>query len=924
MMDVIVDMMHLRCYDTLGNLQWNITWIQDPDLFIPSVDAIAADTTAVYVATGYFNLTSYQNLVFLTKFSASDGTELWSTQISPAHMTGVNDMEINGSRIYLDGRQHPDVGISCYSTATGANIWDATWVNPGSSSATPGGIAVNGSKVYLTSHYDFATLCLAEYSNSGTQLWNITWKWLGNETFAHGIVANTTGIYVGFDTYFHDGFIATPDYTPGVVKFNSTGDEQWNTTLTHPTHDGRAEAIVLDGGDVYLLSQLRNPFLGLGNISLAQFNSTGAVKGEYLYQTYGEDIPKGLAADNGQIYVSGTTTVVHSLPVTGVSSTGMVAMDNFLLRCDTTPSPVWTRHHYAQGNEYVLDTAIADTRGVVVVGDCQNGDQGLDQYIALLRFNGDLQWEYRWGGSSHEAAYAVVVDGPYIYVAGIRTTYSWNDLVLSCFTTDGALVWINSWRPQLNIHIETGVDLQLNQDYLFVAGTVFNATSPSLDYDVFVARFDTFDGSNQWDTVWGSDELEFGFSLTVQLPYVYVGALESQSGSRNASLVCFTTSGVYNWNTTWGDNLAFEKVSVATDGTSVYLAGSISDYYNYPFTTVNESFIVAYDLGGTEKWSTTWGQPDRYEVTNAIFTSDNTLYVAGFTSTVAWFYWEDAFIAAFDVAGTHQWTLQNNGSRLATAQAVVAQGGTIFMAGVTRNGQQYHDYFVAAYGSGLIGLSDLIVHAVDDLGTPLSGAIVYSTHDGCPTGQSPVATTTNTTGHAEFSGLIPGNFTFAGTKTGYQVNKTTIELALGGNYQTSLTLPRLGGIRVQVLDAAGIPLVGVPIISLTQPLGQPPLGGITTNPEIIFPTGNPSWQYGHVYFEYVIPGNYTLYASPTGCPSVSGDVRVQPGQISSVTLVVPTSVLVLNLGPVFIGVIIGIIALVIIVFVWLLWKERPK
>ena len=85
-------------------------------------------------------------------------------------------------------------------------------------------------------------------------------------------------------------------------------------------------------------------------------------------------------------------------------------------------------------------------------------------------------------------------------------------------------------------------------------------------------------------------------------------------------------------------------------------------------------------------------------------------------------------------------------------------------------------------------LTDLKILVKDETGNPIPGVTVESTKQ--PTGQVKITGVTGADGYAQWSGIIPGDYTLACSKSGYTSNTSEVTTAPGGVNDASISLKK--------------------------------------------------------------------------------------------------------------------------------------
>jgi hypothetical protein len=330
------------------------------------------------------------------------------------------------------------------------------------------------------------------------------------------------------------------------------------------------------------------------------------------------------------------------------------------------------------GNVFVVGTSGATWEGPIVRPYAGYGDA----FVAKLNAGGALQWVTFLGGSSDDQGHAIGLDAAgNIYVAG-TSGGTWGSPVAAFGGTDDAFVaklsggGVLQWNTFLGTKA-FGFALALSGAGVYAAGTSYSSWgTPILPYtgngDAFVASLSASTGALAWNTFLGGSGYDVGRGLAADSAGAVFIAGESAAtwgapvlpyngyGAGDAFAAKLDASGVLQWNTFIGSASFDSGRAVALDaGGNVYVSG--------------ESAAA-------------WGTP-----------------VRGFSGD------HDAFAAMLSGAGALQWNTFLGGTALDEGAAIVADGGSLFVAGRSEDtwgtpGRSYSgagDAFVARLdGSG--------------------------------------------------------------------------------------------------------------------------------------------------------------------------------------------------------------------------------
>ncbi len=295
---------------------------------------------------------------------------------------------------------------------------------------------------------------------------------------------------------------------------------------------------------------------------LVKFNSAGVRQWATYYGGFGNSSGGPCAVDgSGNVYLAGTTSSTIDIASTGHQNTyGGGDYDAFLVKFNSAGLRQWATYYGGGGfdvglsctldvfgNIYLLGTTTSTSS--IAMGGHQNTFGGGNDDAFLVKFNnaGVRQWATYYGGSSNDWGTSCTVDGSdNVYLVGYTESTS-----------------------------------------EIAAGGHQNTYGGGFR-DAFLVKFNS-EGIQQWATYYGGSEIDYGFSCAVDgAGNVYLAGESSSTsdisfgghqntyggGDRDAFLVKFSSAGVRQWATYYGESGGDYSYSCAADGAgNVYLAG---------------------------------------------------------------------------------------------------------------------------------------------------------------------------------------------------------------------------------------------------------------------------------------------------------------------------------------------------------------
>ncbi|MHA1561181.1 MAG: SBBP repeat-containing protein, partial [Promethearchaeota archaeon] len=349
-------------------------------------------------------------------------------------------------------------------------------------------------------------------SNPLEHLWNITWGGSGEEVASDMVLDSSNNIY-------QSGF--TKSYGAGemdmvLVKYNSSGEQQWNTTWGGSGIEIGMTVALDSSEDIYLGGTTRS--YGAGNLDMVivKYNSLGEQQWNTTWGGSEMDTGSSLAVDSSNnIYLAGRTSSF--------------------------------------------------------------GAGGLDMVIVKYNSLGEQQWNKTWGGSLSDSSTEIVVDlSDNIYLGGYTTSFGAgnNDIVLVKYDSLGEQQWNKTWGGA-NHDFGYGIGLD-SLDNVCITGstnsTFYDPVNPKIS-DMVLVKYNS-SGFQQWNATWGGIDDDSGSGIVIDpSDNIYLGGYTKNFGAGEMDMVFvkYNKLGEHQWNTTWGGS---EK-----DGGGKIIFGSSNKIY---------------------------------------------------------------------------------------------------------------------------------------------------------------------------------------------------------------------------------------------------------------------------------------------------------------------------------------------------------
>ena len=395
----------------------------------------------------------------------------------------------------------------------------------------------------------------------------------GGNIYVVGVSSHTWGSPIRAFDVINDVF---------VVKLSSDGVLQWNTFLGS-SGDDNGRSIALDGdGNIYVL----------GSSDLTWESPTHAHMGDYdgfvakldpngvlLWNTFlggdGNDDGSAISVDeNGDIYVLGVSDADWGCaPVICTVRAYTSGRDVFTAKLDSDGTLQWNTFLGDSGNDSPGSMGVDNNGDLYLSGSSKTawglplrayaGD--LDAFVAKLNSNGALLWNTFLGGSDHDGAGGIAVDGSgNTYIVGFSNA---------------------SWGSPVRM---------------------FTVGNTAWEDDSFAAKLDS-NGELQWNTFLGGSESDNGAAIALDgNENVYVlgssadtwGApLRAYTNRRDAFTAKLNSDGALQWNTFLGGGEGTDYgTAIALDGNgNFYVTGYSTETWGNPVRTYNgqvNAFVV--------------------------------------------------------------------------------------------------------------------------------------------------------------------------------------------------------------------------------------------------------------------------------------------------------------------------------------------
>ncbi|MHA1507545.1 MAG: Loki-CTERM sorting domain-containing protein [Promethearchaeota archaeon] len=341
------------------------------------------------------------------------------------YVVGVTNSTSFSSLSLSQPAQISDIFLLKYDSL-GQQQWSRTWGGANDdwgrslvSDSSDNIYIVGGTKSFGAGGTDIA---LIKYNSLGVKQWNITWGTSGSDS-GYGIALDSLG------NIFIAGSIATFNPSPDtsdmvLVKFNSLGEYQWDKTWGGSNIES-GWAMKMDSSDNIFITGYTFSYGAGGDLFLLKYNSSGDLQWDTTWGGSSFDDAHTIELDSsGNIFVSGCTL-----------SFGAGSTDFSLIKFNSNGDQLWNKTWGGSESDGGWDTlALDSSENIYLGGGTGSFGPGLSAGVVVkLNSSGDLQWNSTWGGNGENGFSGIVIDSSdNIYVAGFTDSFGsgMNDMVL--------------------------------------------------------------------------------------------------------------------------------------------------------------------------------------------------------------------------------------------------------------------------------------------------------------------------------------------------------------------------------------------------------------------------------------------------------------------------------------------------------------
>ena len=302
-----------------------------------------------------------------------------------------------------------------------------------------------------------------------------------------------------------------------------------------------------------------------------------------------------------------------------------------------------------------------------------------------------------WGDTYIDEGYDIALDtSGNIYIVGYTKGYyaGPSDCFIVKYDCSGVLLMNTTWGHSNDDDIGYGIALDVLGN-IYITGST--NSSGAGKYDAFIAKYNST-GVQQWNTTWGGINDEYGYEIALDpLGNIYITGYTTSfgPGDSDAFIAKFNSTGHLKIDNIWGGSQNEFGHSIALDALgNIFITG-----YTYSYGAGgSDAFVVKFNSTGHLNMSTMWGGSG-YDRGYGITLDDaGNVYITGReVSFGEGFY--DVFIAKFDNAGNSILNITWGGDDIDFGRDITLDpSGNIYIAGNTDSyGAGHYDALILKF-----------------------------------------------------------------------------------------------------------------------------------------------------------------------------------------------------------------------------------
>ncbi|HWP85849.1 MAG TPA: hypothetical protein VNN17_11700, partial [Terriglobia bacterium] len=289
------------------------------------------------------------------------------------------------------------------------------------------------------------------------------------------------------------------------------------------------------------------------------------------------------------------------------------------------------------------------------------------------------RWTRQFGSAQMDQANGVAVAPSGVYVIGTTSPGGQgipvnSDVIVRKYNFDGLLLWSDQFGTP---NTDEGLAVAANASGVYFAGMIGGTTAQA---EGFLRKYDA-SGNLLWTRQFGgANEIVAAKAVAADSSAVYVAG--SATGANSGFLRKYDLNGNLIWEIASSSGSIPGVTGLASDGSYLYLSGPPAPLL--PGQSEAGTFVRKYDANGNAVWTRQFGASSNARV-NAIATDGSNLYMAGTVSGIlpgqSGAGGSDAFVRKYDADGNELWTRQFGSASLDEGFGVSADPTGVYIAG---------------------------------------------------------------------------------------------------------------------------------------------------------------------------------------------------------------------------------------------------
>lgn len=349
----------------------------------------------------------------------------------------------------------------------------------------------------------------------------------------------------------------------------------------------------------------------------------------------------------------------------------------------------WYRTYGSQGDDIAYDVAISSTTGIIFVAGSQTWYGDISGWqVWFCDSNG-----YWFSGSGMFNQYQdmhpyaaesdslgnVIIGGEYFQeLNGLYYMELWK------YNSTGGLLWSRRWGGSVDAKCY-GLTVDLS-DNIYMVGEIQNSSTGTPD--MCLVKYNS-SGVLEWNRTWGGIATDKAYDVAVDPSgniYLAGNTYSYGLGGPDMCLVMYNSTGDFQWSKTWGGTDRDYCTSIALDSTgNIYMAGHSTSFLS-GFPTYPDICLVKLNGSGVYQWHQTWGSGigvDKCFDMEIDLTGD--IYLAGETNSYNT-RGADMCLIKYNSSGERQWNCTWGGDYFESCYGITLDSsGNLYLAGYTQS-----------------------------------------------------------------------------------------------------------------------------------------------------------------------------------------------------------------------------------------------